>query len=111
MIWAAATPLVIPDLTPAPTLLSFELIGRTVGSLALVLAVLVVFLWLLKRFTPLAGNDALRVVAMLSVGPRERLILVEIDGERLLIGATAQQMQLLHRSVKPFTVTDDEHTP
>lgn len=54
-------------------------------------------LWLLKRFQDgsfgrLAGTDmgrTLRFEKALPIGPRERLVLVEVDGEHLLLAVTA----------------------
>ncbi len=96
-------------------LLSPALVWRSVGSLAVVLGALVVFLWLLKRFTPLAGHESLHLVAALSIGPRERLLLIEVQGERLLIGATPQHIQLIHHFSAavspPFTVPDPLRDP
>lgn len=54
-------------------------------------------LWLLKRFQDgsfgrLSGGDAgrtLRFEKALPIGPRERLVLVEVDGEHMLLGVTA----------------------
>jgi flagellar protein FliO/FliZ len=54
-------------------------------------------LWLLKRFQDgsfgrLSGADAgrtLRFEKALPIGPRERLVLVEVDGEHMLLGVTA----------------------
>ncbi|MEM7688478.1 MAG: flagellar biosynthetic protein FliO [Pseudomonadota bacterium] len=66
-------------------------------SLALVVALAWGVLWLLKRFQDgsfgrLSGADtgpSLRFEKALPVGPRERLVLVEIEGEQWLFGVTA----------------------
>jgi flagellar protein FliO/FliZ len=66
-------------------------------SLAFVGALAWGTLWLLKRFQDgsfgrLAGSDmgrTLRFEKALPIGPRERLVLVEVDGEHLLLGVTA----------------------
>ena len=66
-----------------------------------VLALIPAALWLLKR-TPLQGLQqarGTRVVGVTHLGPGQRLLTVEVgEGEArrwLLLGATAQQIQLL----------------
>ncbi|NNC65945.1 MAG: flagellar biosynthetic protein FliO [Gammaproteobacteria bacterium] len=58
-------------------------------SLGVVVALIVVVAWLLRR-SPLGAfaraNGPLKVVATLPLGPKERLILVESEGSRLLLG-------------------------
>lgn len=69
-------------------------------SLAFVMALAWGVLWLLKRFQDgsfgrLSGNETgpnLRFERALPVGPRERLVLVEVDGEQILLGVTAHSI-------------------
>ncbi len=72
-------------------------------SLAFVMALAWGVLWLLKRFQDgsfgrLSGNEtgpSLRFERALPVGPRERLVLVEVDGEQILLGVTAHSITRL----------------
>jgi flagellar protein FliO/FliZ len=60
-------------------------------ALVLVLALIPVAIWLLKRFggaQPAAGAG-LRVVAQLALGPRERIVVVEAGERWLVLGVTA----------------------
>lgn len=63
-------------------------------SVALVLLVVsaVIALWLLRRRSGWSGNGPVRVVQMLYLGPRERLVLIEYEGRRHLLGVTAGQI-------------------
>jgi flagellar protein FliO/FliZ len=58
-------------------------------SLMVVVALIVLVAWLLRR-TPLGAfsraNGPLKIVATLPLGPKERLVLVETGGSRLLLG-------------------------
>ncbi len=60
-------------------------------SLGVVVALIVVAAWLLRR-SPLGAfaraNGPLKIVATLPLGPKERLILVETGGSRLLLGVS-----------------------
>ena len=79
--------------------------GLSLGSLlsfALVVALIPVALWLLKR-TPAGGaamQGPMRTVAVLPLAPNQRLITVEVGrGESrrwLVLGVTAQQITTLH---------------
>ena len=66
----------------------------TVG-LAVVLAALLGLTWLLRRYA-LPQGGAIQVIGALPLGSRERLLLIEVDRVRLLIGVTANQIQALH---------------
>ncbi len=68
-------------------------------GLGAVLAVLVGTLWLLKRLTAPKGiaAGALRVIAGVSVGPRERVVLLELEDTWLLVGVAPGQVSAVHQ--------------
>lgn len=70
------------------------LVQLTLG-LVVVLALSVGLSWLLRRYA-LPRGGAIRVVGGLPLGSRERLLLIEVDAVRLLIGITPHQIQTLH---------------
>ncbi|MFT3802849.1 MAG: flagellar biosynthetic protein FliO [Burkholderiaceae bacterium] len=78
-------------MTPSvwPSILAFVVV---IGLIPLALAVV-------KRAQNLRPQQqgALRLVGGLSVGPRERIAIVEADGQRLVVGITAQSIRLLTR--------------
>ncbi len=53
--------------------------------------------WFVKRFSGLngTGKSHIKVLTVLPVGARERVALIEVAGEQLLIGITAQNINLL----------------
>lgn len=65
--------------------------------------------WLVKRFSgmPSARTGAIKVISVLPVGSRERLALVEVGGQQLLLGVTAQQINTLHTFDKPVVDAAD----
>lgn len=80
-----------------------SMFGAVLALLA-VLALIVGLGWLLKRmpgsgFRPAEG---LRVVASLTVGAKERVVVVEVNGEQLLLGVTAGGINTLHRLPEPL---------
>lgn len=64
----------------------------------LVLALLMGSLWLLKRIsTPHgAAGHVLKVISAVGVGPRERVVVVEIDEKWLVLGVAPGSITALH---------------
>ncbi|MGV8958966.1 MAG: flagellar biosynthetic protein FliO [Stenotrophomonas sp.] len=77
--------------------------GAVLALLA-VLALIVGLGWLLKRLpgTGFRPAEGLRVVASLNVGAKERVVVVEVNGEQLLLGVTAGGISALHRLPEPL---------
>ena len=81
-------------------------IGGTLFALALVLALIFGLAWLARRIPGLAGTrgTGLRVVASTALGARERLVVVEVGGQQLLLGTGASGTRLLHALETPLPV-------
>jgi flagellar protein FliO/FliZ len=72
-------------------------------GLAVVLALMYAFFWLLRRYGPsqMAGQGAVKVVGGVMLGPRERLVVVEVEDTWLLVGVASGHVGLLHSMNKP----------
>lgn len=72
-------------------------------SLLLIIALIFALAWLLRRFGQGAfmNSSVMKVVATLPLGTRERLLVVEVGGQQLLLGVTAQQIRTLHVFEEP----------
>ncbi len=77
------------------------------GLLVVVVAILAIG-WFMRRLYPggVASVQALKVLAALPLGPRERLLLVDAGGAQLLIGVTTQQITALHHFSEPVVLPD-----
>jgi len=81
--------------------------GKTLFNVmaALVAVIVMIFAtgWLLKRFSGFStlNNRHLKIHASLSVGARERIVLIEVGGEQILVGVTPQQINHLHTLKEP----------
>lgn len=77
---------------------------RMVLSLAAVLAMVGVFAWLAKRFRggQLQGG-LIQIVSGLSLGPKERVVLLRVGEEEILVGMSPAGMQQLHVLNRPVT--------
>lgn len=94
------------------------LFGAMMALLA-VLALIVGLGWLLKRL-PGSGfrqAEGLKLVASLNVGAKERVVVVEVNGQQLLLGVTAGGIATLHAlpeplpPVAPATLPNLKHLP
>ncbi len=95
--WAAAPPVEGPS--PLWSLL------QMLFGLAIVLASIVGVAWLFRRFTMGGGMlgrlQPARVVSGVMVGPHERVVIVELEGEWLVLGVTSRSVNLLKTLDKP----------
>jgi len=88
------------EATPVST--SGALLQGLLG-LGMVLAALAVFFWFLRRFSPgqSAAQGAVKVVGGVMLGPRERLVVVEVGETWLLLGVGGGQVSTLHTLPRP----------
>lgn len=70
---------------------------QTTGGLLLILLLIIGGAWLFKRYgsLPLGGRGVVKVVGGVSVGPRERVVVVEVEQRRLLLGVAPGQVRAL----------------
>ena len=87
-----AAPVAAPDINVGGELL------RVVLSLLGIIALILVAGWLSRRLQRGSGGAGRRIrcVETFALGTRERLLLLDADGKRLLIGVGAGGMRTLH---------------
>ena len=97
---ASATALpVLPPAAPmamAPTTSAGSLL-QTILALLFVLALLIGLAWFMKRYGPkvMGGNNKMRVVSSLNLGGRERIVLVEVADQWIVVGASPGRINAL----------------
>ena len=76
---------------------------QTLGGLLVVVGLIFAVAWFMRRMGGLqAGSGgALRVLSALPVGQRERIVLVQVGGEQVLIGVAPGSVRLLHTLERP----------
>jgi flagellar protein FliO/FliZ len=81
-------------------------LGGTLFALALVLGLIFGLAWLARRMPGLAGTrgNGLRIVASTALGARERLLVVEVGGQQLLLATGTAGTRLLHTLETPLPV-------
>ncbi|MCG3099479.1 flagellar type III secretion system protein FliO [Enterobacter sp. DRP3] len=79
------------------------------GALFGIIAFILIAAWLAKR-VGLAGKTAgargLKVSASTTLGPRERVVIVDVEDARLVLGVTASNINVLHKLPPAPVVVD-----
>ncbi|MGF1726728.1 flagellar biosynthetic protein FliO [Photobacterium nomapromontoriensis] len=86
-------------------------IATTLASLMLVLVVIVLLAWLLKRMKLpgiQGGDSAIRILRQLPVGQRERIVLLQVGDEQMLVGVTQQNISLLGKLDKSISMDEGQ---
>ncbi|MGF6392242.1 flagellar biosynthetic protein FliO [Pseudomonas plecoglossicida] len=104
---AIATATVTPAAPPAaaPGSLGGQL-AQMVFGLLLVVGLIFFLAWLLRRMQGAApkGGQVIEIVGSRALGPRDRLLLVQVGKEQILIGHTPGSIEALHVMVEPVEV-------
>ncbi|UPH46707.1 flagellar biosynthetic protein FliO [Methylophaga pinxianii] len=81
---------------------------QTIFGLILVLAIIVLLGWLLKRsqYFHAAHHGQLKVLGAVSLGTREKAVLIQVGEQQLLLGVTPQQINTLHTLSEPLPVRE-----
>jgi flagellar protein FliO/FliZ len=89
--------------TTSESLMSLALLGKTALALGLVLVCVLVCGWVARRLgtRPLTPGKVMRVVSSTSLGQREKVVIVEVQGKWLILGVTAQQVSALSQMDAP----------
>lgn len=88
-------------------------IGGTVLALVLVVGLILALGSLARRMPGVGGasSKGLRVVGSLPLGPRDRVVVVEVGSTQLLIGVGPGGMRTLHTLEEPLPVAPAPSTP
>lgn len=90
-----------------------DYLGQIVISLLLIILVIFAAAWVLKRYSRLTGitNGSLQVLGMLSVGQREKILLVKVGEKQLLLGATTSKITTLYELDEPVELESKSEKP
>ncbi|SEQ38411.1 flagellar protein FliO/FliZ [Pseudomonas sp. NFACC02] len=108
----AAAPVAVP---PASSALSSgvgsQLLQLVLGLL-LVVGLIFVLAWLMRRVQRAgpAGNQVIELVGSRALGPRDRLVLVQVGNEQVLLGVSPGSITALHVMNEPVIVPETQNT-
>lgn len=86
----------------------------TLGKLALALIIVLAVFWLFARVMRQVQNiqgdmhQGLKIVGALSVGQRERVVVIQAGEEQLVLGVTSSQINTLHVLQQPLSSVSDQ---
>lgn len=79
-------------------------------SLGLGFILLLIFglAWLMKKMqlTQHSQNGLIRIISAISVGPRDRIALIQVGEEQILVGLTPGRIEKLHTLISPLETED-----
>ena len=98
--------------SPAPVQAAVGLgnVLQVIVALLFVVVLIVITAWFIRRFsgTALGRNSSLRLLAGISVGQRERIVLVQAGEVQLLLGVAPGAVRTLHVFDKPVLLDTAE---
>lgn len=85
----------VPSVDPVS---SSYLLKLTAG-LGFILLLILALAWLMKKMqlTQHSQNGLIKIISSISVGQRDRIALIQVGDEQILVGLTPGRMQKLHR--------------
>lgn len=89
------------------SLLAFDWVStgmKTVAMLLIVLAALLLFLFLLKKYSVFRreakGAFPIRILSSLPLSPRDRIEVIDISGQKIVLGVSPSGIRFLTRIVE-----------
>jgi len=96
-------PLIAHAVDALPGTPSFGGLFQVFIALVIVIAAIAGSAWLMRRFGPtqMGPGGAMRVIGGVMIGPRERLVLVEVNETWLIIGVAPGHVSSVHSMPRP----------
>lgn len=106
--WAMVPLMLLPQLcaaavedksaTPPVSPFAAGLLTETAFGLSVIIALILLLSWLFRRFGKqgLISKGMVNVIGGVSLGPRERAVLLQVGDTRLLVGVAPGQVRMLH---------------
>ena len=91
--------LMLPAFANAESVLPTPGIGEVAISLGGIILFIILLAWGMRKFSPgsrLSGANGIKIVSAMPVGARDRIVLLEVGGQQLLVGMSPGRMQTLH---------------
>lgn len=90
--------------------LSSSYLSRIIIGLVLILVLIFLLAWVMKKMqlTPQSGQQLIKIVSAISVGHRDRIALIQVGGEQILVGLTPGRIHKLHELKSTVDISEDE---
>ena len=85
-------------------------LSKLLLGLLLVIGLIFLLAWLLRRVQQLnpRGAQVIKIISTQALGPRDRLVLVQVGGEQILLGLSSGRITPLHVLAEPVHLPDAE---
>ncbi|HWV10743.1 MAG TPA: flagellar biosynthetic protein FliO [Pseudomonas sp.] len=85
-------------------------LGQLLLGLLLVIGLIFLLAWLMRRVQQVGprGGQVIRIMASQALGPRDRLVLVQVGSEQVLLGLSPGRITPLHVMNEPVHLPDGE---
>ena len=82
------------------------------AGLVAVIAVIYGCAWIIRRMNGMTGmnNNAIKVVSVMAIGARERIALIEVGGQQILLGITPSAIRTLQVFEEPIVDANNPNT-
>lgn len=96
----------LPNSSPSKIKPGASLLNLVLG-LGLIVGLIFALFWLVRRMGQggLLTSNQMKIVAAMPMGTRERIVVIEVGGQQLLLGITATQINTLHVFSEPVVDT------
>jgi flagellar protein FliO/FliZ len=90
--------------------LSSPYLLKLTGGLLLVVLVIFALAWLLRKLNlnQQSNNSLIKIIAGLSLGTRDRIVLLQVGEEQILLGLTPGRIEKLHTLEVPLDVSGEQ---
>ncbi|MGS0682909.1 flagellar biosynthetic protein FliO [Shewanella sp. 125m-7] len=87
---------------------SIATLSSMVGGLIVVLILIFFLAYLVKRFNLVPSSQGvLKTIAVTPLGQKEKLVLVEVNGQQYLLGVTPHQVSLVDKLAQPVEIVTE----
>jgi len=85
---------------------------KLTGGLILIVALIFLLAWLVRKFNlnQQSHSGLIRIIAGLSIGTRDRIVLLQIGEDQILVGLTPGKIEKLHTLSQPLDVPGETST-
>jgi len=83
---------------------------KLTAGLILIVALILLLAWLVKKFNlnQQSHSGLIKIIAALSIGTRDRIVLLQIGDEQILVGLTPGRIEKLHTLAQPLEAPGEQ---
>ncbi|WP_227006709.1 flagellar biosynthetic protein FliO [Shewanella donghaensis] len=82
----------------APEASNIAALSSMMGGLIVVIVIIFVLAYIVKKLNLVQSNQGvIKTIAVTSLGQKEKLVVVELEGQQYLLGVTSQQINLIEK--------------